>query len=152
MPLRPVPGPGRAMPETVPHPTPPAPPAGSRPPFTAELRLAESLDEFQALIRRHQADRIYLDVLECSQPDPGPAVAPFCVLLSASKGGTDILARLPWQAGKNGGAVPDVQTFRNVLRSRFLFLGYSVSDGLASARLARHLPASAPPAATARSA
>lgn len=149
MPLLPVGGAGRPATGAALEPARPLLPSTPPPALTAEIRFAESLDEFQALVRRHQADRIYLDVLDWGRPVHGPASASYCVILSASKGAADILALLPWQAEKNGGSVPDVLTYRNVLRSRFLFLGYSVSDGLASARLARHLPAGAPPAASA---
>lgn len=130
------PGPAHVEAPAAPAPPPATPASGSRSPIAAELRIAESLDEFQALVRRHQVDRIYLDLLELS---PAAGADAFCVILSASKGGTDILARLNWLPEKHRAAT-DAQTFRNVLRSRFLFLGYSVSDGLASARLARHLP------------
>ncbi|HYC72256.1 MAG TPA: hypothetical protein VEB66_13665 [Opitutaceae bacterium] len=116
----------------------PATAAGNSRPPLGDLRLAESLDEFHALVRRHQVDRVYVDLLDLSVAD---GMAACHVILSASKGGVDLLARLPWPGDKTASGVAPVDpvTYRNVLRSRFLFLGYSVSDGLASARLARHL-------------
>ncbi len=124
---------------------PPAPGAG-------ELHITESLDHFHTLVRRHRADRIYLDLLELA-PAGSPAEKPgYCVLLSASRSGTDMLARLTYRGEKDAGRANShkaAQTYLNVLRSRFLFLGYSTSDGLASARLARDLlsPPEIPPAA-----
>lgn len=116
-----------------------AKPAGVSRPQLSELRVAESLEEFHALVRRHQVDRIYLDLLEVPKSRRSPS-SPAChVILSASKGGADILARLPWPNDKGSTSPVDPVTYRNALRSRFLFLGYSVSEGLASARLARHL-------------
>lgn len=117
----------------------PAQPGSNSP--LGELRLAESLDEFHALVRRHQIDRIYLDLLDLARGTGGTGTPACHVILSASKGGVDLLARLPGPNEKSAHGAPSVDpvTYRNVLRSRFLFLGYSVSEGLASARLARHL-------------
>jgi hypothetical protein len=121
-------------------PMPPAPGAG-------EVHTTESLDQFHTLVRQHRADRIYLDLLELT-PDPArPQNANYCVLLSASRRGTDILARLTYKGEKDAGRASSrkaAQTYLDVLRSRFLFLGYATSDGLASARLARELPAPPP--------
>lgn len=104
--------------------------------------IAESLEEFHNLVRKFHVDRIYLDLLEVPSSDVEPARRRYCVLLSASKSGTDVLARLAFMQDKHpdGTSAGDAQTYLNVLRSRFLFLGYSTSDGLASARLARELP------------
>lgn len=116
----------------------PKPTASSRSPL-GELRTAESLDEFHALVRRYQVDRIYLDLLDLPRTGGGARSASCHVILSASKGRVDLLARLLWPNEKGSASPVDSVTYRNVLRSRFLFLGYSVSEGLASARLARHL-------------
>jgi hypothetical protein len=119
-----------------PHSTPPA--AGSN-----EVCLAETLEQFQALVRRHHVDRIYLDLLEFSSANGAQhGGARYCVLLSASRGGADILARLVYNGDRSAthqSGQAEAQTYLNVLRSRFLFLGYSTSDGLASARLAREI-------------
>lgn len=121
------------------------PPAGAPKPVSSprsplgELHTAGSLDEFHTLVRRHQVDRIYLDLLDLPAAGRVPDGATCHVILSASKGGVDLLARLPWPNDKGSASPVDPVTYRNVLRSRFLFLGYSVSEGLASARLSRHL-------------
>ncbi len=122
----------------------PAPLSNSAAPMpgTGELHITESLDQFHTLVRQHRGDRVYLDLLELTPDDSEPQSASYYVLLSASRQGTDILARLTYQGEKGAGranSLKAAQTYLNVLRSRFLFLGYAVSDGLASARLAREL-------------
>ena len=118
---------------------------GSRSPAGGEISVAANLDEFQKLLRQHQVDRVYLDLLQCASP--GSAGPQLQVVLSASRGGHDLVACLPWnRLGAPGSTPPsEMDTYRNVLRSRFLFLGYAVSDGLASVRLAHHLHAVASP-------
>jgi hypothetical protein len=114
---------------------------GSRSPAGGEINIATNLDEFQKLLRQHQVDRVYLDLLQCSPQAGGEPQLQ--VVMSASRGGHDLVACLPWnRLGASNSTPPsEMDTYRNVLRSRFLFLGYAVSDGLASVRLAHHLHA-----------
>jgi len=114
---------------------------GSRSPAGGEISIAANLEEFQKLLRRHQVDRVYLDLLQCTTA--ANAEPQLQVVLSASRGGHDLVACLPWnRLGAPGSTPPsEIDTYKNVLRSRFLFLGYAVSDGLASVRLAHHLHA-----------
>ncbi len=126
---------------TAPMPTPQGNPVAPAP-GTGELHITESLDRFHTLVRQFRADRVYLDLLELTPDDAERQSASYYVLLSASRHGTDMLARLTYQGEKDAGranSLKAVQTYLNVLRSRFLFLGYAISDGLASARLAREL-------------
>lgn len=114
---------------------------GSRSPAGGEISIAANLEEFQKLLRQHQIDRVYLDLLQCAPLAPDKPQLQ--VVLSASRGGHDLVACLPWnRLGAPGSTPPsEMETYRSVLRSRFLFLGYAVSDGLASVRLAHHLHA-----------
>jgi hypothetical protein len=118
-------------------------------PGAGELHITGSLDRFHTLVRQYRADRVYLDLLELTSNDADQQDASYYVLLSASRHGTDILARLTYQGERGTGrahSLKSAQTYLNVLRSRFLFLGYATSDGLASARLARELQSPPPQA------
>jgi hypothetical protein len=114
---------------------------GTFSPLPKQVERAVSLEDFHRLVRQHQADRIYLDVLD-HPPDPDTGeLAALHVVLSALRSHVCILATLPIPADQGGGSTDpeNAISYLGVLRSRFLFLCYATCPGLASVRLAREL-------------
>lgn len=120
--------------------------ASTAPASETELHVfrVESLDQFQQLLRRFRLQRVHLDLLEIAPADQRAGQATFTVVLSATKGDAAAVALLPFLGGKgpeHPATEREARSYLDVLQSRFLFLGYATSVGLALPNLANALPA-----------